>query len=171
VKRGRASYRDQKATLDRLLAALGKDTSIAALTAERSPTTAGRKAEPSLRRHGVDGKPLKVWPATVNRELALWRHLVLAQEWGHAEPVPRIRLEREPEGRVRFLSEEEIGRLLWPAARRANQQAPPDDVSSSSPNVFSRAACVRTGDRALGHFRRRQLARGSLATARAELEE
>jgi hypothetical protein len=60
---------------------------------------------------------------------------------------------------------------VWPAARRANQQAPPDDVSSSSPNVFSRTACVRTGDRALGHFRRRQLARGSLATARAELEE
>lgn len=114
VKRGRASYRDQKATLDRLLSALGKDTPVAALSAERiARYQAGRKAEASLRRRGPDGKPLRVSPATVNRELALLRHLlVLAQEWGHVERVPRIRLEREPEGRLRFLTEEEIARLL-----------------------------------------------------------
>jgi integrase len=51
--------------------------------------------------------------ATVNRELALLRHLlVLAEEWGHVAKVPRIRLEREPEGRLRFLAEDEISRLL-----------------------------------------------------------
>jgi integrase len=36
----------------------------------------------------------------------------LAEEWGHVPKVPKIRLEREPEGRLRFLSAEEIARLL-----------------------------------------------------------
>ncbi|MGH7367497.1 MAG: integrase [Candidatus Rokuibacteriota bacterium] len=114
VKRGRASWRDQKATLDRLLAAFGRNTPVAALSAERiARYQARRKAEASLRRRGADGKPLPVSAATVNRELALLRHLlVLAGEWGHIEKVPKVRLEREPEGRLRFLSEEEIARLL-----------------------------------------------------------
>src|SRR5260370_38552246 len=37
---------------------------------------------------------------------------------------------------------------VWPAARRANYQAPPDDLPGSSADVPSRAACVRTPDSA-----------------------
>jgi integrase len=92
----------------------GKDTPVAELTSERiARYQAKRKAEASLRRRGPDGNPLPVSAATVNRELALLRHLlVLAEEWGHVGKVPKFRLEREPEGRLRFLSEEEIARLL-----------------------------------------------------------
>jgi len=36
----------------------------------------------------------------------------LAEEWGYLAKVPRIRLAPEPEGRLRFLSEVEIARLL-----------------------------------------------------------
>jgi integrase len=54
-----------------------------------------------------------VTPSTVNRELAILRHLLrLAQEWGYIAKVPKIRLGREPEGRLRFLGEDEIARLL-----------------------------------------------------------
>ncbi len=127
VKRGRPSYRDQKLTLDHLLAALGKDTPVAALTAERiAQYQARRKAEPSRRRRGPDGKPLRVSPATVNRALALLRHLlVLAEEWGHVDKVPKIRLEREPEGRLRFLTEEEVARLLAACEASAHPELAP----------------------------------------------
>ena len=54
-----------------------------------------------------------VTPSTVNRELAILRHLLrLAEEWGYIAKVPKIRLGREPEGRLRFLAEDEIPRLL-----------------------------------------------------------
>jgi len=61
----------------------------------------------------VDGK--------VNRELAVLRHMLrLAEEWGYVEKAPRIRLAREPEGRLRFLSREEIVRLLGACERSRN---------------------------------------------------
>src|SRR5256712_12714280 len=57
------------------------------------------------------GRP--VTPSTVNRELAILRHMLrLAEEWGYILKVPNIRLSKEPEGRLRFLSEDEIERLL-----------------------------------------------------------
>lgn len=55
-------------------------------------------------------------------KLAILRHLLrLAKEWGYVEKVPRIRLAREPEGRLRFLAEDEIGRLLEACATRAGK--------------------------------------------------
>ncbi len=114
VKRGKRSWKDDSRTLDRLLKAFGRDSLITTLTAERiSQYQAKRKAELSARRRDRDGNPVPVSPAAVNRELALLRHLlVLAEEWGYIEKVPRIRLEKEPEGRLRFLTSEEIARLL-----------------------------------------------------------
>jgi integrase len=54
-----------------------------------------------------------VTPATVNRELALLRHLLrLAEEWGYIAKAPRVRMGKESEGRLRFLSEDEAVRLL-----------------------------------------------------------
>ena len=54
-----------------------------------------------------------VTASTVNRELAILRHMLrLAEEWGYIAKVPKIRLSKEPEGRLRFLSEDEIERLL-----------------------------------------------------------
>jgi integrase len=52
--------------------------------------------------------------ATVNRALALLRHLLrLAhEEWEVLDSVPRVRMEREPEGRLRWLTPENANRLL-----------------------------------------------------------
>jgi integrase len=52
--------------------------------------------------------------AAVNRPLALLRHLLrLAhEEWEVTDNVPRIRLEKEPQGRLRWLTEDEASRLL-----------------------------------------------------------
>src|SRR5262249_46754854 len=114
VKRGKPSWTDQKRTLERLLRAFGRDSLVSTLTAERiAQYQAKRRAEKSARRRDEDGIALRVSAATVNRELALLRHLLaLAEEWGYIKKVPRIRLEKEPEGRLRFLSEPEISRLL-----------------------------------------------------------
>jgi hypothetical protein len=62
----------------------------------------------------ADGKPRRLSAAAVNRELALLRHLLrLAhEEWGALATVPRIRLEREPQGRLRWLTPEEANALL-----------------------------------------------------------
>jgi integrase len=62
--------------------------------------------------------------AAVNRPLALLRHLLrLAhEEWEAIENVPRIRLEKEPQGRLRWLTEEEITRLLHGAAKSRNKE-------------------------------------------------
>jgi len=57
----------------------------------------------------------------VNRPLALLRHLLrLAhEEWEVLETVPKVRLEREPEGRLRYLEADEEARLM--AACRASK--------------------------------------------------
>jgi integrase len=53
-----------------------------------------------------------VSPSTVNRELAVLRHLRLAEEWGYIPKVPRIRMAKEPEGRVVWLEAPEEAALL-----------------------------------------------------------
>ena len=55
-----------------------------------------------------------VAPATVNRYLAALRALLRMahREWEVLPTLPRVTLEREPEGRVRYLEEPEAVRLL-----------------------------------------------------------
>jgi integrase len=54
-----------------------------------------------------------VTSATVNREVSILRCLLrMAHERGDVERVPKIRLAREPEGRLRFLTEVEAAKLL-----------------------------------------------------------
>ena len=57
----------------------------------------------------------KVKPATVNRELALLKHMFTkAIEWAYVKenPAKGVKLLREPPGRVRYLTPEELSRLL-----------------------------------------------------------
>ena len=57
----------------------------------------------------------KVKPATINRELALLKHVYTKGiEWGKVfdNPVKKVKLFKEDNRRSRFLSQEEIGRLL-----------------------------------------------------------
>jgi integrase len=60
--------------------------------------------------------------ATVNRALALLRHLLrLAhEEWEVLDIVPRVRMEREAEGRLRWLTPEDATRLLAACAESRN---------------------------------------------------
>jgi integrase len=57
----------------------------------------------------------QVKPATVNRELALLKHMLTkAVEWGYLKGSPgkSVRLLKEPPGRLRYLEAEQIERLL-----------------------------------------------------------
>jgi site-specific recombinase XerD len=60
----------------------------------------------------------------VNRPLALLRHLLrLAhEEWEVIDAVPRIRMEKEPRGRLRWLTQAEITKLLDAAGKSRNKQ-------------------------------------------------
>jgi integrase len=57
-----------------------------------------------------------VGPASINRELAVLKsafNLALKQwEWVRENPVTRISMEKEPQGRVRYLTDEEFEKLL-----------------------------------------------------------
>lgn len=67
----------------------------------------------------------KVEPASVNRELAMLKHIFnKAKAWGHARenPVEKVKFYREPE-RIRYLSPEEI-RRLFDIMKKENKKAP-----------------------------------------------
>jgi integrase len=57
----------------------------------------------------------RVLPASVNRDLTCLRHMLnKAVEWGYlsASPMKGVKLLKEPPGRLRFLSKDEIKRLM-----------------------------------------------------------
>jgi integrase len=55
----------------------------------------------------------QVSPYTINNELAVLKHMLrLAKKWGYLDTVPDIEMPKEPKGRDRYLSEDEIVRLL-----------------------------------------------------------
>ncbi len=115
AKARKRSLHEDKKTLKRLLAHFGRETKLDKLTADViSQYRDQRFAAGSRNRKGEDEKPLPLSAAAVNRELALLRHLLrLAhEEWGALAAVPKIRLEKEPQGRLRWLTAEEATRLL-----------------------------------------------------------
>src|SRR5262249_25704096 len=91
----------------------GRDTKLDKITADVVGQYRDQRFAAGSK-NGKDGnrRPLSV--AAVNRELALLRHLfrLAHEEWGALAAVPRIRLEREPQGRVRWLTPEEANMLL-----------------------------------------------------------
>jgi integrase len=98
---------DETALARRILPWFGGETPVTEITGHRiAQYDRDRSA-------GLSRLKRPVTPATVNRELALIRHMLrLAEEWGYLDKAPRVRLGKEPEGRLRFLSEEEAVRLL-----------------------------------------------------------
>jgi integrase len=114
--KGKRSIRQDEQILAKLKARLGADTAIVELTAQRiAQYERDRVVEKSKLGRLVT-------PSTVNRELAILRHLLrLAEEWGYIAKVPKIRLAREPEGRLRWLAEDEIPRLLTACEAKASK--------------------------------------------------
>jgi integrase len=100
-----------------LRSAFGADTPLSAITAARiSQYRADRLSKPSER----TGKLLT--SAGVNRPLAVLRHLLKRahEEWGVLAAAPRVRLEREDQGRLRWLTHEEATRLLEATSKSRN---------------------------------------------------
>ncbi len=132
VKARKRSLADDRRMLEQLKAAFGTETPLVEITASRISTyRTARLSTMSRRRTAADGSATKLSGAAINRPLALLRHLLrLAhEEWEAVAVVPRIRLEQEPEGRIRWLEPEEEARLRAACratdAQRAGQKLPP----------------------------------------------
>jgi integrase len=111
--------------LDLLKAEFGAETALAEITASRiSEYKSKRLAAVRKFGNGEAAVERRLTAAAVNRPLALLRHLLrLAhEEWEAIDEVPRIRLEKEPQGRLRWLTQEEIMRLLGAAAKSRNKE-------------------------------------------------
>ena len=124
AKARKRSVSEDKRILGHLNDYFGKETPLAEITASRISEYKGQRlltcrtvgeGETAIRR------PLA--GATVNRALALLRHLLrLAhEEWELLDAVPRIRMEREAEGRLRWLTPEEAT-LLLDACRKSRNE-------------------------------------------------
>jgi integrase len=104
------TVRDDAYHLARLVKALGADTPLSEITAARiAQYRTERAQQASQRRLGET-----VSAAAVNHELRVLRHLLhlAADEWTVIARAPRIRLLREPQGRLRWLEPAEEARLL-----------------------------------------------------------
>jgi integrase len=100
---------------EHLLAERGATTRLRDLTASRIAAYRERRlAAGSVRRKDKTGKPARLSAASINRPLALLRHLLrLAhEEWEVLPTVPKVRLEKEPQGRLRWLEPDEERRLI-----------------------------------------------------------
>jgi integrase len=116
-KTRRKTVNDYRNTGEHLKAAFGADTPLTAITSAKiSAYRAQRIANPSAK----TGRPLKA--AGVNGPLALLRHLlkVANQEWELLREVPRVRLVKPDQGRLRWLTREEATRLLEALGRARN---------------------------------------------------
>ena len=122
--RKRSLCNDQR-ILKHLKSAFGADTPLSAITASRISEYKAQRLAATVRRKQGNGTLLSA--AAVNRPLALLRHLLrLAhEEWEVLPAVPRIKLEKEPEGRIRWLGEQapdEEARLLAACAKSKNPE-------------------------------------------------
>jgi hypothetical protein len=118
AKARKKSLAEDKRQLEHLKAAFGEDTPLPQITAARvSEYRAQRLGTKSVRTERI------LTAAAINRPLALLRHLLrLAhEEWEVLVAVPKIRLEKEPQGRIRWLEAEEEARLLAACAESLNK--------------------------------------------------
>jgi len=117
------------------------ETPLTAITADRISQYRAKRLG-ALRKIGETERRLSA--STINRPLALLRHLLYLahDEWGVLAELPKIRLEKEPQGRLRWLSQDEAAKLLE-TCRKSRNKALADLVE------FSLFTGVRRGE-ALG---------------------
>src|SRR5205823_14382062 len=108
--------------LNELRTAFGADTPRAEITAARIHRWKNEKLAATCARTGRAYSA-----AAINRPLAALRHLLqLAheQQWAALPAVPKIRLEDEPEGRIRWLEPDEEAKLLEACRGSRNSELP-----------------------------------------------
>ena len=98
-------------------------------TAHRQP-----QGPTSERRKDGDGKPTPLSAASINRPLALLRHLLrlACEEWEVLASVPKVKLEKEPEGRIKWLDPGEEQRLLTACEESDNGQLLPPEAQQAA---------------------------------------
>jgi len=112
---------EDRRLLAHLKSAFGADTPLVDITASRI------SEYKAARLNGTSARTKRALTAAgVNRPLALLRHLLrLAHdEWELLAAVPKVRLEREPQGRIRWLEPDEEARLLASSLREVAEQEP-----------------------------------------------
>jgi integrase len=115
AKSRKRSFENVTRIVKHLKAELGADTQLAEITAGRiSEYRSKRLAAVRQIGTGEGATERRLTAAAINRPLALQCHLLklALEEWGAIDMVPRIRLEREPQGRLRWLEPGEEARLL-----------------------------------------------------------
>lgn len=113
--KGKRTVAEDGVKLGRFEAFFGTATPITEVTAQRIAQYDRERAV------AISKRGARLQASTINRELAALRHLMrLAEEWGYVDRAPKIRLAKEPEGRLRFLSEDEAARLLATCAKSKN---------------------------------------------------
>ncbi len=119
-KARKRSLKEDKRILEHLKSAFGAETQLTDITANRiSEYKAQRLGAVRKIGDGEGAIERGLSAAAVNRPLALLRHLLrLAhEEWEALPELPRVRLEKEPQGRLRWLTKEEIAKLLDACSR------------------------------------------------------
>jgi integrase len=120
----RAMRNDRGYVKAHLLPFFGTDTPVTDVTAEAIARYQAHRAaaiEARQRKHQRD----VISYAACNREVAVLRHMLrLAKRWRLTVEVPEIDMLKEPEGRLRFLTEEEAVRLLDACSESRNPYLP-----------------------------------------------
>ena len=125
AKARKRTLAEDKRQLEALKTEFGPDTPLGDITASRISQYKDKRL--SLVRtigEGANAVERRLTNAAVNRPLALLRHLLRMahEEWEVIDNVPRIRLEKEPQGRLRWLKEKEITQLLEACAESKNKE-------------------------------------------------
>src|SRR5712692_57612 len=117
------SHAQDERMAEYLKAHFGPKTRLRDITANRiAQYKEQRLAAGSVRRKDEHGRPAPLSAASINRPLALLRSLLRTahRTWEVLPKMPVITLEKEPEGRVRWLEPDEEARLLAASAKSQN---------------------------------------------------
>jgi len=136
------TIKSDRQIIARLLVAFGPETPLTEITAPKI-------ADYRLARLTTTSPKIKklIQPGTVNRELQVIRGLMrmaAGEDCGYLEKAPTVKMEKEPEGRLRFLTEDEATRLLDECRKAAEHPNP----TNRSPRLHALAVvALHTGMR------------------------
>jgi integrase len=121
---------DDRVILARMGAYFGVNTPLTAITGPKIAEYRLRRSETISE---MTGRQLA--PGSVNRELAVLRHLLrmaASEDCEYLEKAPTVKLMKMPEGRLRYLTAEEAARLLDECRKAATY----NDPQRRSPHLY-----------------------------------